>query len=67
MALSWAWFVAGSPAVVLNRWEGNDEFVYELHRRLKTTESTAEQIRQTALKFRRESPSRWAGYMVLGN
>ena len=67
VALSWAWFVAGSPAVVLNRWEGNDEFVYELHQRLKTTEATAAQFRQTALRFRRrESPSRWAGYMFLG-
>jgi hypothetical protein len=24
IALSWAWFVAGTPNVVLNRWEGND-------------------------------------------
>ena len=67
MALSWAWFVAGTPAVVLNRWEGNDEFVFELHQRLKTNESTAAQFRQTALRVRRrESPSRWAGYMFLG-
>jgi len=68
MALSWAWFVAGSPAVVLNRWEGNDEFVFELHQRLKTTALSAEQFRQTGLKFRRRGPSSlWAAYMYLGN
>jgi tetratricopeptide (TPR) repeat protein/CHAT domain-containing protein len=69
MALSWAWFVAGTPAVVLNRWEGNDaEFIYDLHQRLKTTSPTAEQVRQAMLKIRRrEPPSRWAGYMFLSN
>jgi len=51
IALSWAWFVAGTPNVVLNRWEGNDaEFVFELHQRLKTKER---------LKFR-------GRYMYLG-
>ncbi|HEU4837165.1 MAG TPA: CHAT domain-containing protein, partial [Pyrinomonadaceae bacterium] len=69
MTLSWAWFVAGTPTVVVNRWEGNDaEFIYDLHRRLKTSESNYEQQRQAMLKIRRrEPPSRWAGYMVLGN
>jgi tetratricopeptide (TPR) repeat protein len=68
MALSWAWFVAGTPAVVLNRWEGNSvEFVSELHQRLKTG-LNPEQVRQTMLKLRRsQPPSQWAGYMFLGN
>jgi tetratricopeptide (TPR) repeat protein/CHAT domain-containing protein len=69
IALSWAWFVAGTPAVVLNRWEGNDaEFIYDLHQRLKTTAPNAEQVRQAMLNLRRrEPPSHWAGYMFLGN
>jgi tetratricopeptide (TPR) repeat protein/CHAT domain-containing protein len=68
MALSWAWFVAGSPSVVLNRWEGDDNFLYELHQRLKTNEPNSEQLRQAMLKFKRNSrPSQWAGYMFVGN
>ena len=67
IALSWAWFVAGSPSVVLNRWEGNSTEVFELHQRLKT-EVNPEQIRQTILKLRRsQPPSKWANYMFLGN
>ena len=69
IALSWSWFVAGTPAVVLNRWEGNDaEFIYDLHQQLKTTQPNAEQVRQAMLKIRRRTnPSYWAGYMFIGN
>lgn len=68
MALSWAWFVAGSPSMILNRWEGNDEeIVAELHQRLKTNAPNSEEVRQAMLKLRRStSPSQWAGYMYLG-
>src|SRR6185436_10755725 len=42
IALSWSWFVAGTPAVVLNRWEGNTgEFIDNLHQQLKTTAPSA--------------------------
>lgn len=56
IAMSWAWFVAGTPAVVLNRWEGNSaEFSFDFNQR------------QTILKLRRsQPPSRWATYMFLG-
>jgi CHAT domain-containing protein len=69
VALSWAWFVAGTPAVVLNRWEGDSaEFLSELHQRLKTTEPNPEQLRQAMLRLRRsETPSHWVRYMFLGN
>ena len=69
MALSWAWFVAGTPVIVVNRWAGNSaEFVSELHQRLKTTQPNSEQLRQAMLKLRRgQTPSHWAGYMFLGN
>jgi len=67
IALSWAWFVAGTPNVVLNRWEGNDAELSELHRRLKTTEPNSEQLRQVMLKLRRSvTASQWADYMYLG-
>jgi CHAT domain-containing protein len=69
VALSWAWFVAGTPAVVLNRWEGDSaEFLSEVHQRLKTTEPNPEQLRQAMLRLRRsETPSHWVRYMFLGN
>jgi CHAT domain-containing protein len=69
VALSWAWFVAGTPALVLNRWEGDSaEFLSEVHQRLKTTEPNPEQLRQAMLRLRRsETPSHWARYMFLGN
>lgn len=68
IAMSWAWFVAGTPAVVLNRWEGNSaELFFELHQRLKTREANSEQLRQTMLKLRRAAPSQWASFMYLGN
>jgi tetratricopeptide (TPR) repeat protein len=68
IAMSWAWFVAGTHAVVLNRWEGNSaEFLSELHQRLKTTEPNSEQLRQATLKLRPQSgPFQWASYMYLG-
>ena len=66
IALNWAWFVAGTPAVVLNRWESNDEFISELHQRLKAREANSEQLRQAALKFRRAGASNWAGYVFMG-
>jgi CHAT domain-containing protein len=69
VALSWAWFVAGTPAVVLNRWEGDSaEFFSEVHQRLKTTEPNPEQLRQAMLRLRRsETPSHWVRYMFLGH
>jgi len=56
IAMSWAWFVAGTPAVVLNRWEGNSaEFISDFNQL------------QTILKLRRsQSPSQWARYIFLG-
>ena len=68
IALSWAWFIAGTPAVVVNRWEmGEAGFVSELHQRLKV-EPSAEQFRQAVLKFKTYAkPSQWAGYMFIGN
>jgi len=68
LATSWAWFVAGTPVVVLNRWEVNDaeELVSELHQRLRA-DPNPEQFRQAVLKFRMQArPSQWAGFMFIG-
>jgi tetratricopeptide (TPR) repeat protein len=69
LAVSWAWFVAGTPNVILNRWEGSSaEFIRELHQRLKTMDPNSEQLRQVMLKFKRTAtPSHWASYMFLGD
>ncbi|HEY0764140.1 MAG TPA: tetratricopeptide repeat protein [Pyrinomonadaceae bacterium] len=69
IALSWAWFIAGTPAVVVNRWTGPDAvgFVSELHRQLKVASSST-QFRQAMLKLKHQhQPSQWAGYMFIGN
>ncbi len=65
MVLNWAWFIAGTPAVVINRGAGNSEFHFDMHQRFKTGEASAEQLRQAMLK-RRESPRYWQGYMFIG-
>jgi CHAT domain-containing protein len=68
IALSWAWFVAGTPAAVLNRWEMRDTggFVSELHQRFKTAASP-EQFRLAILRVKPQTkPSHWAAYMFLG-
>jgi CHAT domain-containing protein len=67
IALSWAWFVAGTPAVVLNRWEMSDSrFVSELHQRFKTAPNP-EQFRLAILKLKSQTkPSHWAGFMFMG-
>ncbi|HET6980287.1 MAG TPA: tetratricopeptide repeat protein [Pyrinomonadaceae bacterium] len=60
IAVSWAWFVAGTPAVVVNRWTVDDQPLM--------TGSTPEQFRQAMLKFKSQhKPSQWAGYMFIGN
>jgi tetratricopeptide (TPR) repeat protein len=75
IAMSWAWFVAGTPAVVLSRWqvdpESVKEFSSELHRNLRQNRSSdnAETLRQTILKLRHaknRSPYEWSGFMVMG-
>jgi tetratricopeptide (TPR) repeat protein len=68
IALSWSWFVAGTPAVVLSRWQMEDDsdFINVLHQHLKA-EPNPDQFRRTLLTFRkRKNPRQWASYMFLG-
>lgn len=80
IAMSWAWFVAGTPTVMLSRWNVDApivlEFASELHRKLRSQtnksgpNSNAEALRQSTLKLRRspghENPRDWSGFMVIG-
>ncbi len=68
IATSWAWFVAGTPAVVVNRWESGDAkgFVSDVHQRIKVA-PTAEQFRQAVLQVRMQAkPSEWARFWFIG-
>jgi CHAT domain-containing protein len=75
IALNWAWFVAGTPAVILSRWQtepaGVADFMTELHRGLKQSKNShAQTLRESVLKLRRsperENPYHWSGFMILG-
>ena len=76
IAMSWAWFIAGTPTVVLSRWNGDapsvTTFSSELHRNLRrqnNSNDTAEAVRQSMLKIRQSkdhTPYDWSGFMVLG-
>jgi CHAT domain-containing protein len=69
VALSWSWFLAGTPAVVVNRRSESEpvNFVSELHQQLKTSPDP-ERFRQALLKFKKQrTSSQWAGCMFIGN
>lgn len=76
---AWAWFVAGTPATVVSRWEvtapGVTQFMTEFHANVKKSSrlksSKAEALRQSALTLRRSSdyqhPYFWSGFALLGD
>jgi tetratricopeptide (TPR) repeat protein len=73
IATSWAWFVAGTPAVVVGRWEVDDSsataFSSELHRNLRRSNDYSEALRRSVLKLRHSKtagPYDWSGFMVMG-
>ena len=73
IAMSWAWFVAGTPTVMLSRWQvdapSSTEFSSELHRNLRRSNDYAESLRQSVLKLRHSKAASaydWSGFMVLG-
>lgn len=74
--LTWAWFVAGCPATVVNRWrgEGASDLTLEFHRRIKTSsrkESKAKSwqaaVQQLLNREERRHPYFWAGFAMLGD
>jgi tetratricopeptide (TPR) repeat protein/CHAT domain-containing protein len=75
---TWAWFVAGCPAMIINQWpvpaSSNNELMLELHRQLQraSTPGTKTQAWPTAVRqlLKREEyrhPYFWAGWTVLGD
>jgi CHAT domain-containing protein len=81
IGMSWALFVAGSPAAVVSQWKvdsaRSSELMIEFHRNLlrkrgagekKLTKSEA--LRQAALKVFRSAynhPAYWAGFILIGD
>ena len=73
IAMSWAWFVAGTPSVVMSRWEVDaplaTAFSSELHRNLRRSNDYSQALRQSVLKLRRShtaSAYDWSGFIVMG-
>lgn len=81
IGISWALFVAGSPAVVVSQWKvdsaRSSELMIEFHRKLlqkpgagKTALSKSEALRQAALKLLHgpyNHPAYWAGFILIGD
>jgi CHAT domain-containing protein len=75
--LTWAFFVAGVPAVVMTQWSVDDEATSELmktfHDRLHagTDPSRAESLRQAQLKLLKNKDTRhpyfWAPFVLTGD
>ena len=73
IAMSWAWFVAGTPTVVMSRWQVDEPsatvFSSELHRHLLRSNDYSESLRQSILKLRHSKTASaydWSGFLVLG-
>jgi CHAT domain-containing protein len=76
IGMSWALFVAGSPAAVVSQWKvdsaRSSELMIEFHRNLvqKRNAGKSEALRQAALKVFRGSynhPTYWAGFILIGD
>jgi tetratricopeptide (TPR) repeat protein len=79
VALSWAWFVAGTPTLILGHPPtesgSREQLMVELHRKLKVntkgSASSADALRIAALAVKRTSqyhhPYYWSGFAVLGD
>ena len=75
IGMSWALFVAGSPAAVVSQWKvdsaRSSELMVEFHRNvLQKRVSKSEALRQAALKVFRSSynhPAYWAGFILIGD
>jgi CHAT domain-containing protein/tetratricopeptide (TPR) repeat protein len=81
IGMSWALFVAGSPAAVVSQWKVDSartsELMIEFHRNLlhqgregKTALTKSEALRQAALKLLHgpyNHPAYWAGFILIGD
>ncbi|HEY0378500.1 MAG TPA: tetratricopeptide repeat protein [Pyrinomonadaceae bacterium] len=77
IGISWALFVAGSPAAVVSQWEVDSErstdLMVEFHSNLlgpRRAPTKAEALRRAALKLLRgrySHPAYWAGFILVGD
>ncbi|HYG82692.1 MAG TPA: CHAT domain-containing protein, partial [Pyrinomonadaceae bacterium] len=77
IGISWALFVAGSPAAVVSQWEVDSErstdLMVEFHANLlgpRRAQTKAEALRRAALKLLRgrySHPAYWAGFILVGD
>jgi CHAT domain-containing protein len=82
IGLTWALFVAGTPAAVVSQWKvesgSTTELMLEFHRNLRRSikqarphVSTAKALQESSLKLLRGSqyrhPFYWAGFVVVGD
>jgi CHAT domain-containing protein/tetratricopeptide (TPR) repeat protein len=77
IGMSWALFVAGSPAVVVSQWKvdsaRSSELMIEFHRNLLRSPGAltkSEALRQAALKLLHSPynhPAYWAGFILIGS
>lgn len=75
IGLSWALFVAGTPATVVSQWKVHSESTTELmlsfHRNLKAGATKAEALRNASLKLSKSSqyyhPFFWAPFVLIGD
>ncbi len=76
IGISWALFVAGSPAAVVSQWKVDSartsELMIEFHRNWLRKRGTtkSEALRQAALKLLRgpyNHPAYWAGFVLIGD
>jgi CHAT domain-containing protein/predicted negative regulator of RcsB-dependent stress response len=82
IGMSWALFIAGSPATVVSQWKvdsgSTTELMLEFHRqikasmqRTKATVTKSGALRQAALKLMKteeyKHPFYWAGFVIVGN
>jgi CHAT domain-containing protein len=77
IGMSWALFVAGSPAVVVSQWKvdsaRSSELMIEFHRNLLRSPGAltkSEALRQAALKLLHgpyNHPAYWAGFILIGS
>jgi CHAT domain-containing protein len=75
LALSWSWFVAGTPSVVLSRWAvkspATTQLMTSFHSTLLRRAASAKALQQSALALRRSSeyrhPFYWANIILIGD
>jgi CHAT domain-containing protein/cytochrome c-type biogenesis protein CcmH/NrfG len=77
LALSWSWFVAGTPAVLLSRWDvkapATIRLMTEFHSKFRPGSglSRAQALQQSALTLRRSAeyrhPFYWSGFALIGD